>query len=118
MTQRVFVVQEPLMKAPGTGDLIRKMDLTPAKEFGELKFLIDWSSLKNGINPAELYWTMRTALEEENYHEDDFILLIGHPIAMSVAFRVATERCKRIQMLNWDRHNSEYNVVVFDREEL
>lgn len=111
----VYVVQEPLMRSPQTGDVIRKMDLTPAKEFGELVYLLDWSSLKNGLELDKLYWAIRNSMDLK---EDDYLLLIGHPIAMSIAFRVATEKSSVVRMLDWDRYNNKYNVVVFDREAL
>ena len=106
------------MRQPQTGDIVRKMDLTPAKEFGELVFLIDWSSLKNGLDSSQIYWDVRNELENEGLTEDDYFLLIGHPIAMAITFRVATELSNRVQLLDWDRHNNQYNVVTFDRGEL
>lgn len=115
---KVFVVQEPLMRQPQTGDIVRKMDLTPAKEFGDLVFLVDWSSLKNGLDTSQLYWDIRNEMQNNQFDEKDFILLIGHPIAMGLAFRVASEMSNKVQLLDWDRHNNCYNVVTFDRGEL
>jgi len=113
----VFVTQEPLMRQPQTGDIVRKMDLTAAKDFGELIFLVDWSALKDGLDTADIYWAIRNKMEngEVEFGEKDYLLLIGHPIAMGVTFRVASELSNRIQLLDWDRHNNKYNVVVFDR---
>lgn len=111
----VFVTQEPLMRSPQTGDIIRKMDLTPAKEHGELIYLIDWSSLKNGVDTEKLYWDIRNVLSENDFDEDDFLLLIGHPIAMALTFRVATELSTKVRMLDWDRYNNSYTIVEYNR---
>lgn len=97
---RVFVVQEPHHRDPGTGEIVPKFDLSSAQMFGELVYL---------LSPTAAPWSSASIIAElheklADYTEDDYLLLIGNPALMTWAGAIAAEHSGGvIKQLQWRR---------------
>ena len=113
---RVFVVQDPLRHSVAPGGTRPKFDLTPAKEFGELTFCLDWADTRHGFDCDQLLWKLRAALR--GFTADDFLLMTGNPTAMALAAIVAAENSGgRLRLLVWTKEGPSegyYNVCDID----
>lgn len=109
---RCFVPQTPTRYDKVAGVRRPTVDLSPAKKFGELTVCL----------PSEMspYLTMPAyQLMEERmrgFTRDDFLIAIGDPILIGMAFRIAARKTGgKFTMLKWERFSSEYlrvNVEV------
>lgn len=105
---RVFVVQEPLKKVKGK--IVRKMDLRPAEEYGDIVFILDWDDHYKMDRPA-IIWKLRAALAD--FHSADYILPLGSPSIMGLAIAIALENTNGlVKTLEWD--NAGYYRVNND----
>jgi hypothetical protein len=109
MTGKVFVVQRAAYKDTDTGKWVDKFDLSPAAHFGELTYL-----LPPGNIPKDLTITM-SRLEEAMCDfdpEQDFLLPIGDPVAISAAAAVAYDMSGvgQFHVLKWDRRHQQYEA--------
>jgi hypothetical protein len=107
----VFIVNEPLRKDPETKEWVRMIDLAPAEEFGEIKFLLPSGHLPNDFSVT----VERLMLGLVGYTKDDFILPVGDMSAAAVAVGIAmrvTGGCVRI--LRWNRSAKVYRPVDVD----
>ena len=107
---RVFVVQQPAKRDSRSGDWKPIFDITPAKKFGRLEFVL--------LKPGNIYLdTLPTILSHvrnvlKDYSDSDFILPTGEPIAIAAVAIVAAEaNGGRIKLLKWDRRARNYVVV-------
>jgi hypothetical protein len=105
---KVYIPQEPRKRE---GDGWRPMyDLTPALKFGTLEVL-----LPHG--PTLLDVSLIVAgLKEKLKHitEDDYIILIGDPVAIAATVLVAGQLTGgKVKLLKYDRNEKLYNVVSF-----
>lgn len=102
---RVYVVQSPAVKNHETGRWDEKFDLTPAEHFGELVFLLPRGNVPNDLE--ETVSTLRLRLEL--YSPNDYLLLLGDPVAIALAAIVAAEFSReRVKFLKWDRRQQCY----------
>ena len=94
------------------GKVTSLMDLRPAEAYGELRFLLEWREMQTlAIQP--LIWKLRQGLKR--FTDDDYLLAIGHPMAIGLATAVAcTVNSGRIQMLYWDKDTRIYIVTKGD----
>ena len=106
---RVFVVQEPTRRV--AGETVPSMDLAPAAAFGDLVFC-----LPNGpvmLSPAPVEDRLREVLKD--FNDDDYLLPVGDPGAISVASAIASEFNRgKFKILRWDRRGSRYLKVEYD----
>lgn len=110
---RVFIVQRPTQRDPGTGAVVPSMDLSPANEWGEVVFL-----LRDNENPFNN--VQSTVLEIERVMDDrgydpegrgDWILLVGNPILIGLVSAVAAGFNVRLRLLQWSRADRAYRPV-------
>lgn len=97
---RVYVAKDPKRRNRATGEWERAIDLTPARKFGELVFL-----LPDGSRPAlsqRLVDELRHGLKD--YSDNDYLLPVGDPalIALTAAIAARTNG-GRLRLLCWDR---------------
>jgi hypothetical protein len=107
---RVFAVQQPTGRDPRTGAIKPTMDLRPAQEHGELRFI-----LRDSENPfADINYTIREVrrvLLEEQFGEGDWLLLVGNPILIGLVASVAAQITGGLRMLQWSRSDHAYRPV-------
>jgi hypothetical protein len=98
----VYVTQE----APGR-------NLTPARKYGELSVLLPPGNLV--LSPGPTIKRLRRGLL--SYTDNDYLLLMGDPVGMSLAFAIAASRTGGIvKVLKWDRQKEDYWPITFDLE--
>lgn len=101
---RVFVVQET------------NLNLVKATRFGELISLLP-GTLNITMNPAPVVRQLKQKLKD--FGDQDYILPIGDPIAIGLAFTIATEMNRgKFRALKWDKQGGSYyvvNVNIFDK---
>lgn len=113
MKSRVFVVQEPI--ALRNNRPSPRFSLDPAKEFGELVFLLDWSEIKGSMSgvESEVMWKLRERLA--GFCDDDYILMTGDWGAMALSCMIAAEiNDGRARCLQWEQNARKYRVVELD----
>lgn len=109
---RVFVVQQPVRRLPGGGDWVPAFDISPAKKFGRIEFVL----LKPGNISTEedrfetILNHVRNAVK--NYSDADFILPTGEPVAIAMVCMCAAQANNgRIRLLKWDKFSHAYETV-------
>ena len=108
---RVFAVQQPTGRDRDTGAIRPTMDLTPATEFGELRFLLrDYHHPFR--DPSGTAAEVRRVLELEGFSSDDWLLLVGNPSLIGiVAAQAALLTGGRLRLLQWDRPRHRYRPL-------
>jgi hypothetical protein len=100
---RVFVTQIPARYDRTTSGWIPKVDIAPAREFGEVIVMLP--SGMNYSNIDDMYEQMSDHLDSFWY--TDYLLLMGDPLAMAVAAARAGKICieynAALKLLKWDR---------------
>jgi hypothetical protein len=107
----VFAVQQPTGRDRETGAIKPTMDLTPATEFGELRFILrDFHHPFR--DPSGTAAEVRRVLEEEQFGADDWLLLVGNPSLIGlVAAQTAIFTRGRLRLLQWDRPRHRYRPL-------
>jgi hypothetical protein len=99
----VYVTQE----APGR-------NLTPARQYGELSVMLPPGNLV--LSPAPTIKRLRKSLS--TFSIQDYLLLMGDPIGMSLAFAIAAEKTNGIvKVLKWDRQHETYLPITLNLNE-
>lgn len=108
---RVFVVQEPLRRNRN-GDVVPKMDLSPAMKFGELVYLLRWGDARL-MDPRRLVCKLREGLRD--YSDRDYLLMTGSPNAMWIAGVIASKHTNGVvNVLEWEAVEKHYRLVEVD----
>lgn len=82
-----------------------KFNLNPAKEFGDLVFLLSPMSLPS--NPEAAIKKLREKLS--NFSDNDHLLCIGNPCFIGWATAVASHaNFGKVKMLQWSRERKTY----------
>jgi hypothetical protein len=98
---RVFVIQETL-----------KHNLLPAQAFGELVFLLP-PTLQITFSPGPI--VVRMERELRGFTDQDYLLLIGDPAAMSIAAAIASQYNNgKFRFLKWDKREMKYYPIAVD----
>ena len=98
---RVFVIQETM-----------KHNILPAQAYGELVFLLP-PTFQISFSPGPIVVRMERHLR--GLTDDDFLLLIGDPAAMSVAGALAAKfNNGRFKLLKWDKREMKYYPIQVD----
>jgi hypothetical protein len=109
---RVFVVQRPARYDSARRGWVSKFDLSPAKEHGELVFLLRPGNLFKDRLPriaAELVAALA------DYGPGDHLLAVGDPVAIALATLAAGRASGgRVSLLKWDRAEGRYDAYVVD----
>jgi hypothetical protein len=107
---RVFVVHQPTGRDRGTGAIKPTMDLSPAREYGELRFILrEWENPFNDIDATTA--EVRRVLTGE-MRGGDWLLLVGNPVLIGIVAAVAAELFGELRMLQWDRSAHRYLPVT------
>lgn len=108
---RVFAVQQPSGRDRETGAIRPTMDLTPATEFGELRFILrDYHHPFR--DPTGTAREVRRVLEAESFGPEDWLLLVGNPSLIGiVSAQVALMTGGTLRMLQWDRPRHRYRPL-------
>jgi hypothetical protein len=107
----VYVVQEPLRRDSSTGDLVRYIDLTPAREYGDIETLLPPGRLM--LSPEPTVERLRDGLI--HFTDDDFLLPVGDQVAIAAASAVAANiNGGRFKVLKWDRQARAYLKIQVD----
>lgn len=109
---RVFVVHQPTGRDLRTGAIRPTMDLSPAREYGELRFVLrEWENPFADIDSTVA--EVRRVLEGERFGTDDWLLLVGNPVLIAVVASVAVELAEgQLRMLQWNRAQHAYQSVI------
>lgn len=104
---RVFVVQRPAFYSSERKGWVNKYDITPAREFGELVFLLR----PGNIYKDQLVSTMASLRESlKDFGSFDHLLAIGDPVAIAAAvLEAGRSNGGKVQMLKYDRFAGAYN---------
>jgi hypothetical protein len=108
---KVYVVQVPARRSGPRGAWEEKYDLSPAERFGELVRLLPYGNVP--ADPRPTVEALKEGLKDFRASED-FLLLLGDPVACAQAVQVLTRRmaCFRIEphfnVLKWDRREGVY----------
>jgi hypothetical protein len=96
----VYVVQEPEGK-----------NILAAKKFGKLEALLPSGQIMLSSGPSVL--KLRRKLQK--FCDDDYLLLIGDPIAIALAAMIAgASNAGRVKFLKWDKQERQYYPVEVD----
>lgn len=108
---KAFIINEPLTRDPLTGRMDRKMDLSKAEDYGEIVHVLPAGTLMNDLD--HMIEEMHRVLAD--YTEEDYLVLVGNPIAICVAGMIAGARTEgRINVLRWHNRHQCYEAVALD----
>lgn len=110
----VYVVQDHRRYDNNTGEYVSVHDLSPAEEFGPLRYL---------LSPTAAPWRPESVLNDlwdglEGFGDEDYLLMVGNPVLCGLATAVACDINRgRIRFLQWNGRERKYTPVeaqVFD----
>ena len=110
----VYVVQDSRRYDNATGEYVSVHDLSPAEEFGTLKYL---------LTPTAAPWRPEGIVTDlwdglEHFCDEDYLLMVGNPVLCGLATAVACDiNGGRIRFLQWNGRERRYTAVeaqVFD----
>lgn len=108
---RVFAVHQPTGRDRGTGAIKPTMDLSPAREHGELRFVLrEFENPHNDINHTAA--EVRRVLVGGGFGPDDWLLLVGNPCLIALVAAEAARITGQLRMLQWDRSQHRYLPVT------
>ena len=97
----VYVVQE-----------VRNRNFFPARKFGDLVALASADS-QVVLSATPMIQRLRSGLA--NFNSEDYLLLSGDPIIMSLAVHIALQvNDGTATLLKWDKASSDYYPVIID----
>lgn len=108
MVVTVYVVQEHRRYNNDTGCYEPVHDLSPAEEFGELRYL---------LTPTAGPWNPESIIKDlwdnlQNFTSADYLLMVGNPILCGLATAVASEISEgKVQFLQWNGRDRKYKPV-------
>lgn len=113
MSGKVYVVQRPAYYSRARKGWVNKYDLSPAREFGELDFLLPPANLQRD-QLAKVTDHLREKLSD--YSSDvDHVLAVGDPIAIGLVCMLAGEVSHgSVSILKFDRALAAYEPFVLD----
>ena len=90
----VYVVQE-----------IPKFNILSAGKYGELELLLPEGQITLSSGPT----IKRLRHKLRNFTDDDYLLLIGDPLAIGLAVAIASNVNRgKVKLLKWDRQETQY----------
>lgn len=105
---RVFVVQKTMRWDESKGELVPKFDLEPAREYGELEFLL--SPTAAPFNPETILGELHRKLAD--IQETDYLLLVGNPVLIGMVCAIAADYSQGcFNMLQWSGKERKYLPV-------
>lgn len=113
---KVFVVQNPMKRDPDTGEWISKYDLRAAEAFGEIVILLP-AHIGPPVPEIEIAALTRGLSE---FTSEDYLLPIGPPAQIGLAFHLALVANGMVRILQWNRTRvgtlvgGRYVEIVYD----
>lgn len=108
---KVYVVQNHGKYDEKTGLVKPKFNLDPAKQYGELVFLL--SPMNVPSNPKAAIGKLRKKLS--NFSDQDHLLLIGSPCFIGWSVAIAADiNDGRVKVLQWNGERKEYFSISAD----
>ncbi len=105
----VYIVCEPTYKL--SDHSIKQMDLTPAREYGDIEVLLPNS--QSLLSPVPTVRILREKLK--HFSDEDYILPVGDPVLMSTVAMVAGDiNNGKVTFLKWDKHVRKYIPITVD----
>lgn len=104
----VYVVQDHRRYNRDTGEYESVHDLSPAEEFGEVKYL---------LTPTAAPWSPETVMPElwtglREFSDSDYLLLTGNPVLIGWATAIAADTNDgRVNLLQWHGRERRYIPV-------
>lgn len=101
----IYITQLPSRRNPESGAYVPTVDVTPAKLFGDLRFIFP-----PGMNVQDMRAaaeTMKVALRDFD-PASDYLLPMGDPALMVLAAAQLGSRWVDFKILKWDRHSGAY----------
>jgi len=112
----VYVVQNQHRYDREKGRLVEKFDLSPAEEYGDVRFLLGPGA--SPFNPAPVIEELRENLN--GFNDDDHLLLIGNPCLIGFAVAIAADvNWGRVNLLQWSGKDQRYisvEATVFEED--
>jgi len=108
----VYVVQQVLEWSDKEGRLVPKFDMSPAREHGEVVYLLSPSA-----KPFDrsVIAQLRHGLRHFGTHEGDSILGTGSPVLIAAAAAIAAQEGDgKLTVLQWNRERQGYRRVMLD----
>lgn len=103
---RAFIVQEPVKFEPTSNAWVRSVDVRPAREWGELEFLLPGNHLLPQ-DPSAAIEALRAKLAD--FSDDDYLVLVGDLALVGYAVALAADANEgRVATLKWDRTQRRY----------
>lgn len=113
----VYVVQNQNKYDHDTGQYVPKFDLSPAFEYGQLKFLL--SPTASPFTPEKVMPDLWEGLAD--YSNEDHLLLVGNPVLIGWVTAIAADvNDGRVNLLQWSGKERRYLSVaaqVFDLDD-
>lgn len=101
----VYAVHNPMRFDPESMELVPRYDLTPASQWGELRYILGPRTNLN--RPAEVIAKMDLILE--SFRNEDFLLPIGNPALIGWAVAIAAaHNSGNVQLLVWSGRDQAY----------
>ena len=101
----VYVVQNPYKWDAQKQELVKKYNLEPAEEYGDLVFLL--SPTAAPFNPTPIIKELKENLT--NFTDEDYLLLIGNPVLIGLAVAIAADTNEgNAKLLQWSGKDKKY----------
>lgn len=105
---KVYVINEPMKWSKPLRMMSRAIDISPAERYGQLVFLLPPGNIE--VDDPKILEQLHAGLS--TFGPLDYLLPIGHPIAIGYACSIATARTKgRIKQLHWIEFDHAYRVI-------
>jgi hypothetical protein len=113
----VYIIQDQKRYDRETGQYVAKFDLSPASEYGTMRFLL--SPTASPFHPERVMPDLWHGLRD--YSDDDHLLLVGNPILIGWATAIAADVNEgRVRLLQWSGKDQRYlsvNAQVFELDD-
>lgn len=100
---RVYIVQQGSMRNPKTGEKT-PFDFTPAGDYGDIVFLLSPTASPSG--PESICRELNDKLRD--FTDQDFLVLTGNPALIGWSVAIASQYCKRVNLLQWSGRARRY----------
>lgn len=87
-------------------------NLEPARKFGNIEVMVMQNHHSPEAEVTAVNAITQTIMRE--FKENDFLLPIGNPLYLMVAYHAAAEVSAKVKVLLWDRKTADYRVQVLE----
>lgn len=112
MNSRVYVTQRPARYSQERRGWVNKYDLSPAKEFGDLVYLLP---PRNVYTDGLMEAIGKIKAQLKHYTPSDHIMALGDPLVIAVTVMIAASKTNGVvSLLKWDRIENRYRAFLID----